>query len=80
MRLVDILSLLTGSAAPLLSFLRDVGARFPDLQPTAHNLIEQLQEAVSQERLVELATMLPKEIADIARGKIEPRDHPSDSI
>ena len=54
--------------------------RFPDVAPKAQELAGKLNAPVSQENLVKLASVLPAEIANIAQGKIDPRDHPSDSI
>lgn len=79
MTILQLLAKLVGPADELVKFLRRAGDAVPDLAPTAEEWITKLQAAASQSNLVELAQALPKEIADIGRGEINPRSHPSDS-
>lgn len=80
MTLLMVLQLAAGkSATEIRDFLNSVALRVPDLAPTAQRLLIALNSAVSAENLAALATALPKEIADIASGKLDPREHPSDS-
>lgn len=80
MTLLGIIGWLSKDAADsLLKFLNNVAWRYPDLAPKAQEIIAALTATVSLASLISLASALPKEIANIAQGKIEPRDHPSDA-
>lgn len=79
MTLLALLKLAGGAADDLLHFLNTVGQRFPDLAPKAQELSAALSAAVTSDNLVALASELPKELVNIAQGKIQPRDHASDA-
>jgi len=79
MTLLDLL-VKAGVAAPLLiSKLRDLASRYPDLAPKADEIIKAFEQPLSLATLTELATVLPIEIKNILAGKLDPRDHPSDA-
>lgn len=79
MTILELLSKMVGPAGGLLKFLERAGQTAPDLKPVADEWIAKLSAAIAQENIINLAKVLPEEIANIASGKIEPRDHPSDS-
>jgi hypothetical protein len=78
MTLLDIL-LKAGAAGPaLIDLLTKVKGLYPDLAPEVDKILSGLTDAVSPENLIALAEALPREIADIAQGHLDPRRHPSD--
>jgi hypothetical protein len=80
MTLQDLLNkIVAGAGDRLLDFLSEVALKLPDLAPLANQWMTLLQEAVSLNSLVSLGKALPGEIANIAQGKLDPRDHPSDA-
>ncbi len=81
MTIFDILKLAAGfSAEELTAFLNSIAQKFPDLAPAAMKLLADLAAAAAPANLVALAEALPKELASIGQGRLDPRDHPSDSI
>ena len=80
MTILELLQKLTGGAQGLTELLMRVRTELPDLAPVADNWLALLGSAASQENLVELASVLPAEIANIIKGHIDPKDHPSDAI
>lgn len=80
MTLLQILEKLTAGLPSLIATLTAAGERAPDLKPKLDEWIAALQSAASQENLVLLASALPGEIANIARGRIDPHEHASDDI
>lgn len=80
MTLLELLQRAAGApVAKLIEILRAGAAAAPDLADEAEAIIRALQEAIPVSNLVAIAEALPREIADIAQGKIDPRDHPSDA-
>ena len=80
MTLSDILSKAAGVPIGSLIVLLRAGANaLPDLRAEAEAIIAKLETAVAPSNLIALAEALPKEIANIARGQIDPRNHPSDA-
>ena len=80
MRLIDLLQRAGGiPVAQLIAVLEWVVANAPDLADEARAIMEKLNAAVPLENLLSIAAVLPVEIANIAAGKIDPRDHPSDA-
>jgi hypothetical protein len=77
MTLLDILIKAGLAGSGLIALLRKAAEQAPDLAPAINKLIDDLLAVVSQDNLVRLATVLPREIADIFQGKIDPRDNPS---
>lgn len=61
----------------LIAMLRKLAEQFPDYAPAINKYVDELLSVVTQDNLVRLATVLPREIADIFQGKIDPRDNPS---
>jgi hypothetical protein len=80
MTIIDLLVKVSGPAADLTSFLNTAANKYPDLAPKARELSAALAEAVSLDNLTSLAAALPREIADIAQGKIKGKPHPGDLI
>lgn len=80
MTIIELLRKAGAAGDDLLSFLNMAAQRFPDLAPKAQELAIALQAAITEANLVSVASVLPKEIADIAKGHLEPSDRPSDSI
>jgi len=78
--LLDLLKKAAFAGDDLVQFLNVIAQRYPDVAPKAQELVAALSAAVAAENLVALATALPGEIANIAQGKLDPRDHPSDAI
>jgi len=79
MTILDILQKAAGAAGALVAVLNRAKAALPDLAPEVDKIITELNTAISANNLVALAEALPKEIANIAQGKLDPRDHPSDA-
>jgi hypothetical protein len=78
--ILDIIKKAAGPADDLLRFLAKVAADAPDLAPLANELAAKLASAVDVQALTAVAVAIPKELGDIAQGKIDPRSHPSDAI
>lgn len=79
MTILDIIQKAAGAAGALVALLNRVKDELPDLAPEVDKVLAGLNAAISAESLVSLASALPGEIANIAQGKIEPREHPSDA-
>jgi len=78
MSILDIL-LKAGAAGPaLVKLLEKVKAAVPDLAPEVDKILAELAAAIMPENLIKLAEALPRELAKIAQGQIDPRRHPSD--
>lgn len=80
MTLLDLIMRAAGAAPDLKAFLERVRDVAPDLAPAANQWIAALDAAVSAESIAAVVTALPAELAAIARGKLDPRDHPSDAV
>lgn len=80
MTILDVLNKLSAGATDLVGFMEKVGEKAPDLKPIADSWIASLNEGIAPDNLVNLASVLPGEIAALAQGKVTPKDHPSDSI
>lgn len=80
MTILDILTKAGVATAGIIALLEKAAQQAPDLAPSLHTLIAQLQAAVDQANLVQLASALPAEIANIAKGKLDPRDSPSNLV
>lgn len=78
MTLLDLLNKLAGAGDELVEFLTRAKLAAPDLAPLVDEWLIRLNQAISVQSLIALATALPKELGDIAQGKIKPKDHPSD--
>ena len=79
MTILQLLEKMVGPAAGLLNLLERAKESAPDLAPQIDDWIIKLTSAASAGNLVALATELPKEIANVAAGRIDPRNHPSDA-
>lgn len=78
MRWLDIL-IKAGLAAPrLIEILRAAAEKFPDYAAEITDIIAKIEAAIPQSNLIAIAEALPREIANIAQGNLDPRDHPSD--
>ena len=78
MSILDILVKAGGAAASLLNLLLKVKTQFPDLANEVDAIVSALNQAVDPNNLIALAEALPKELAHIAHGDLDPRRHPSD--
>jgi hypothetical protein len=78
MTFLDILLKAGLAADSLVELLKEVKEKLPDLAPLADKFLEALSMAVDPASLIALAEALPKELANIAQGKLDPRRHPSD--
>ncbi len=80
MTILEGLEKLAGTTTKMIEFLERVARQLPDLADEANEKIALLRSAAAMENLVSLAGVLPGEIADVAKGQIRPKDHPSDAI
>ena len=80
MTILELISRWAGASGDLVALLTAAGNAAPDLKPKADEWIDKLGAAVSPENLANLAAALPAEAADILRGHLNPKDHPSDAI
>ena len=80
MTLLDLLKKASGGALDLERILTKIGEEYPDAAALVARAINELNTAVSAENIAELASALPKELLNIVQGKLDPRDHPGDSI
>ena len=78
MTLLDILTRAGLSAAGIVALLHKAAELAPDLAPEIDEVLGKLSAAIDQANLVALAAALPAEIANIAKGHLEPKDHVSD--
>jgi hypothetical protein len=76
--ILDILTKAGLSAAGIIALLHKASELAPDLAPEVNDLLAKLAAAVDQQSLVALAAALPAEIANIAKGNLDPKDHPGD--
>lgn len=79
MKILDILEKAAGAGSGLVDVLEKAKAAAPDLAGEIDGVLAKLGAAVDPANLVALAEAIPGEIANIAKGKIDPRDHPSDA-
>ena len=80
MTILDLLKKAGLSGDALLTFLNTASQRFPDLATEAQRLAVMLSSSISEASLIAVASALPAEIAAIAKGQLDPADHPSDAI
>jgi hypothetical protein len=78
MTILDILLKAGGAAAGLVNLLNGIKVKYPDMAAEIDKVLDGLAQAVSPDNLISLAEALPKELANIAQGKLDPRRHPSD--
>lgn len=78
MSILDILKLAGTAGAGLVALLEKVKAELPDLAPEVDAWLAAIAKAVDAPNLVALAEALPKELANIGQGHLDPRRHPSD--
>lgn len=64
--------------AKLVAVLEDVAADGGEFGPVARELLNSLNGAVSAADLAAIGAAIPGELLNIAQGKLEPREHPSD--
>ena len=80
MNIQDILSKAAGVPLEALRALILAGVKAsPDLAPQAEALLKWMDSAATPEALIELASTILAEANDIAKGKVTPKDHPSDA-
>jgi len=80
LNILDILTKGAGIPADTVRRLILAGAKaVPDLADEAQALIDKLDATLTSEKLIALGAEIMTEANDIAHGKIDPRDHPSDA-
>ena len=80
MTILQFLLKLAGPALGLEAFLKRVGEAAPDLKPEADNILLKLGMAADPVNLAAVGAAIPGELLNIASGKIDPRNHPSDLV
>jgi hypothetical protein len=78
MSLLEILKRAGGAAAILVDGLARIREIAPDAAEEVDKILAALTAAVGSDNLIALAESLPKELANVAQGKIDPRKHASD--
>jgi len=79
--LLQLLALAAGvPASGIVRLIEQAKYLNPDLAPLADEWLGKLNAAVDQSNLVDVASKLPAEIANIAGGRLSPRDSPSGAI
>jgi hypothetical protein len=77
MSLLEILKRAGGAAAILVDGLARIREIAPDAAEEIDKILAALNEAIGPDNLIALAESLPKELANIAQGKLDPRKQPS---
>ena len=80
MTLLDVLQRAASQAGDVKKVLGYVRDQYPDLAAQIDPLIAALDAPLALDNLVNLASILPGEIAAIAQGRIDPRSHAGDAI
>jgi hypothetical protein len=78
MTIVQWLEVLAGPGAPLVALLRKVAEELPDLAPAIQEWIAKLESIPAAGNLAEVGAAIPRELLNIASGKLEPTNRPSD--
>jgi uncharacterized membrane protein len=78
MSIIDILLKAGVAAAELVKLLIRAKEIAPDLAAEVDKILAELAAAVEPTHLIALAEALPRELANISQGQIDPRRHPSD--
>lgn len=80
MTILDLLTKASGIPVDKLKTLIQAGAEtVPDLAADADKIIAELDAALSPEAIGNLVTTVGAEIKNIASGKFDGREHPSDA-
>lgn len=77
MTVADFLKLLGFAADALADLLRAIALKVPELAGTAEALIAKLNEPLTAENMAAVLAIIPQELINIVKGKLDPRDHPS---
>lgn len=80
MTLMAFLTLLTRGLPSLTALLDAAAAANPDLQPKVDEWKVALSNVPTPENLAQIGAAIPGELLNIAQGKINPRDNPSNAI
>lgn len=80
MNLLDILTRASLAMGSVKVILQRIIADYPDTAAQLQPIVDGLDAPVSQANLVALAEALPREIANIASGNIDPRPHAGDAV
>lgn len=80
MTLLDLLVRAAPEMAKVKAVLEEAVRQYPELESSLRPIIQSLDNPVSPESLAALAAVLPGELLNIARGRIDPRDHPGDAV
>ena len=78
MTVLDLLFKASVAAGALVDVLTKAKTVVPDLAPQIDNVLAELAKAVDPENLGAVAVSAASELADIAKGKIISKQHPSD--
>lgn len=78
MTLLEVLTKAGGAAAELVDLLARIREKAPEVAEEISKILDALNQAILPENLVGLAESLPRELANIAQGQLDPRRHPSD--
>jgi hypothetical protein len=78
MNLIDILTKAGFAGAELLALLVKAKEFAPVLAVEIDQMLTVLATSIVPGNLISLAEALPKELANIAAGNLDPRKHPSD--
>jgi hypothetical protein len=79
MSILDILMRAGGAGATLVALLVKAKAFAPVLADEVDKILAELGSTIEPDSLIALAEALPRELANIAQGKLDPRRHPSDT-
>ena len=81
MTLLELIAKAAGLGGPeLVKLLQAVASAAPDLAPLADKWLMRLEDAIAPSHLIALAEDLSKEVSDIAKGHLDPRRNPSNTI
>lgn len=81
MTALQILQILVGASAPeIVALLQKLASLSPDSAGRIQEILAELNEATGIANLTAVSAAVLKELGDIAQGRVDPRDHPSDGI
>ena len=80
MKLLELLIKAAGASGDLKALLIAAVEANPDLRPEAERWLAALEAEVTPENFAAVVAALPAELMEIGRGRLAPRQHPSDAI
>jgi hypothetical protein len=78
MSILEILVKAGAAGGKLVALLESLAAKYPDAAEEVNKILAELATVVAPDNLIALAEALPRELANIAQGQLDPRRHPSD--